>query len=201
MTKKEMKQRMSEILKAPAHECTGKEYDFALDVLKRHHDWSEKSKRQKVRIFTKPATYGTKCFWLVRQDGTATDISYLQALNGKPSNRQDIAKACRHAVKDVIEIARQKVKLGIDRCPYTNEVLTAGNLHIDHYNLKFAELVSYWIELHGEDRLLAEIDPGGDGQMEVKFASQSMANKFVKFHNSNTNLRAVSATANLKILK
>lgn len=201
MTKKEIKQRMSDILKAPIHECKAEEYDFVLSVLKKHHDWRNKSKGQNIRIVTRIATYGTKCFWLVREDGTSTDISYLQALNGKPSSRQDIAKACRNAVKDIIAAARKKVNLGVDRCPYTNEILTAQNLHIDHYNLKFSELVDYWIDLYGEEVLQSKIKPNADGDTEVKFWDQKMISDFIRFHNSNTNLRAVSAEANLKILK
>lgn len=201
MTKKEIKERLSKILSEPEHSITGQEYEFVLSVLQKHHDWDEKSKGQQCRIVTRRAMYGTKCFWLLREDGTSTDISYIQALAGKPTPRQDVIRACRTAVQPVISAFRAKVREGVDRCPFTDEILFAGNIHIDHYNLKFSELVNFWIDHYSVEYLASYVNESKDGDMTCYFTDERLISEFVRYHNANTNLRAVSVYANLKILK
>lgn len=201
MTKKAIKEKLSLILSKPEHYVTGSDYELVLSVLQKHHAWEEKSKNQSCKICTKRAMYGTKCFWLIREDGTQTDISYIQALTGKPTKRLDVIKACRTAIRPVISAVRSKVKEGHDRCPFTGEVLTAGNIHIDHYNLKFSELVNYWIDQYGVDYLHSYVNESKDGDMTCYFTDERLVSEFVRYHNANTNLRAVSVFANLKILK
>ena len=52
-------------------------------------------------------------FWVVRQDGTATDFSYIDAVKGKPKGRpQDFYGACRQAVAlDLIQAKKQAFAL------------------------------------------------------------------------------------------
>lgn len=62
--------------------------------------------------------WSTPCFWVIRQDGTTTDFSYIDAVKGKPKGlSQDFYNACRQAVAlDLIQAKKEAfVKYGDPR--------------------------------------------------------------------------------------
>lgn len=75
-------------------------------------------------------------------------------------------------------------------------------MHIDHYDLTFAELFNLWVNTRDIDYLYSQInDTSKDCETNVYFINQEIIDDFVQHHNSHTHLRAVSKIANLSILR
>lgn len=176
--------------------------DFLLDLFATHPHWEFKKGAGVLFISVEKALFNTKCFWINRIDGTKIHISYNQCLIGKINKTANVKKACRNAVSSEISKIRSVVNFGADTCPFTSEVLTPENTHIDHYDLKFAELFNLWIADKSIDELylLTNYEPQNHN-VDIFFTDKSIASDFLLFHNANTNLRAVSKRANLTLLR
>lgn len=176
--------------------------NFLLNLFSLHPEFEQKQGCGIRNIIILKALYNSKCFGIVRTDGTKTDISYISCIKGKVNKLENIRKACRSAVDMEVYGVRLSVNVGIDRCPFTDEVLTKDNIHIDHYDLKFADLFNKWIQGKDIEQLyLATNYKAEDLSFLTVFTDTDVAEDFRTFHNANTHLRAVSKTANLIILK
>ena len=151
-------------------------------------------------IFVKKSEYGNNCFWIKRLDDSETDISYMKCLN-KSNDIDSIKKACRTAIWPVIRDFKDSIDFTDFTCPFTGEIVTSKNVHIDHYDLKFSELFNVWIKNYELKDLIKAINVSKDGDTTVYFIDENIKNDFIKYHNDNTHLRAVSKKANLTILK
>ena len=180
-------------------ECT---VDFLVgEVLCNHPRWKEKIGCGLDHIEVRNALYGAKGFYIVRTDGTSTDISYRKSIYSSINKREEIMKACRTVVSPIIEMHRNQVRLPFV-CPITGEVVTdKSEVHIDHYDLTFKELFDLWMTGKDEDDLYDRLSVSKtDGCVEVHFDDPILTMDFYQFHNTHTHLRAVSKTANLSVL-
>ena len=114
---------------------TGDDDLFLRDLINLH---SEKGEKIDIGIthFTvgKDRRWGTtRCFYLVRRDGSDTDFSFDNCINGK-NPKQDILDAFRHAVADQIISFKAKAfsleKLLV--CPLDGISLTRETCDVDH---------------------------------------------------------------------
>ena len=176
--------------------------DGLYEIFKSHPHWEEKEGCGIHHFEVRRGLYGEKCFYIVRVDGTSTDISYRKALHSYPTKRADIVKACRTVISPVIENLRNQIKLPFT-CPITGEVITdKSDVHIDHYDLTFKELFDLWIKDKDIDEVYKSIgECRKDGCVEVYFNDPMLAMDFYEFHNPHTHLRAVSKRANLSVLR
>ncbi len=172
------------------------------DILMNHPHWEQKIEDGYDHIEVRKGLYGKKCFYIVRSDGTSTDISYRKAIYSYPTEREEIMKACRTVISPIIEMMRNQIQLPFT-CPVTGEVITdKSNVHIDHYDLTFKELFDLWMKDKDVDKVYQTIgESRKDGCVEVHFNDALLAMDFYQFHNEHTHLRAVSANANETILK
>ena len=119
------------------------------------------------------------------------------------SNRKIIARACRLAVWPEIKEMRDKIKLPFI-CPITGEIIKdKKKIHIDHYDLKFSDLLDKWLENKDIDYILSKIHIEYNRELKKRcyYVDETIENDFIDFHNKNTHLRAVSSHANLFLLK
>lgn len=176
--------------------------DFLVgNVFPTHPDWKKKVGVGIDHLEVRNTRYGNKCFFIIRTDGTITDISYPAAIS--PHNKtKDIMAACRNAVSSMIELFRRSITLPFV-CPVTGEVVTdRSNMHIDHYDLTFKELFDLWMKDKDVDELYRKtLKSNRDDCMDTFFDDEKVILDFIQFHNSHTHLRAVSKTANLSVLK
>ena len=210
MTKKEMKERCQALLKSPPGTVfSGEDHTFLTSVFEGHPDFKARTKAQvfsfQVRM-NNTLGFPSKGFWIIRKDGTASDISYIKALQSnnrslEANKRDDVMKALRAAIAPDIAAFRKTVRFGQDTCPFTGEVLTIGNCHIDHYDKSFIELAEAFIRQFGLDYLFDRLNPSDDGQTATFFIDAFIVKTFRDYHNANTHLRAVSPIANTKILR
>ena len=174
---------------------------FLWSIFEGHENWDIK-RGYGIKYFTveNPSGYKSRCFFILRKDGTKTDISFHQAIT-KRNIMTNFRIACRHAVKPIIDEFKSGIVYGFDRCPINSEILTKKNTHIDHFDLTFEEVFQLWIKKQDLQKLSNSLNEGGDLSTEVFFNDFSLVADFRKFHNEHTHLRAVSKISNTSILR
>lgn len=174
---------------------TDEEYEYLLDILPNHPDWDIKKGNGIKDIVVNKTNYSNKycenrCFYIIRNDDTKIDISYLKAINN-PSNKSIIKKACRDAIRQEIVNVKSKINWGFDKCVISGEILYPHNTEIDHYDYPFNIVVENWINSKNEKMLLDNIVFG-------VFIDNEIIADFVTYHNANTHLRAIIKQENRK---
>lgn len=205
MTKKEKLERCKSILNSGQNVITSaEEFNFLVEIFKAHPYWELKCKGQGIKLIEirQDPTYKTKCFYIVRDNDTCTDISYLSCINPENLKKKDVLKACRRAIEDIKRAFAAKLIFPII-CPIEHiELKSLYDVNIDHYDLDFKELVKIWIDKHGGiENLWQYVCPVKDNSSETFFTSQEIIDDFIDFHNKNTHLRAISKHANLSTRK
>jgi hypothetical protein len=145
--------------------------------------------------------YGGRGFWIIRNDGTVTDFSFVKCIS--PGHAMaDFAKACRTAVADDIIAFKNSVFDGKEHaiCPVSGELIFRDSCHIDHAPPStFDVLVASFAKMHNDPA--GCVRPTHDGETVTRFECEDVAQQFRKFHAENAVLRAVSKYANLSTLR
>lgn len=151
--------------------------------------------------------WSTPGFWVVRQDGKATDFSYIYAVKGQPGGRsKDFYGTCREAIAlDLIRAKKQAfVEYGDDQgrveCELTGVLVTIDDAHLDHAWPYFSHLVSGFRAARGWSRDIPDgvVSAPADGQTTATFIDTSVADAFRAYHHDQAILRILSRTANLQ---
>jgi hypothetical protein len=179
------------------------DFEFLLDIFESHSEWEQKKGCGVENISVGKSPQGTACFFINRIDGTSTDISFTKAIT-KPTSLSKVKSACRFAIKEeVANFRKSNVIYNETKCPITGYVLTPSNTHIDHYDLTFNEMFNLWLaqEEICVEYLIEQIEETKDNDFDTKFKDTDLNIDFIRFHNANCKLRAVSSAANLSILR
>jgi len=148
--------------------------------------------------------YGmTKHFVIHRTDGSTTDVSFIQAIDGK-NVRQDRLVALRTAVDDQILDFRtqcfscQEVYI----CPLRKITVTQDTYHIDHTPPNtFMVLVDNWLKNRNLKISDIEITPSKDNQVISEMINISQKTDWQQYHRANATLRLLSPIGNLSDAK
>jgi hypothetical protein len=177
------------------------EESFLLDLFQQHPEWSLKQGVGVDSICIGNSDFRTRCFVLLRVDGTRTDISFQKCLS-KPSKEQELRQACRMAIRPRIHVFRHAhVVYGVTRCPITGDTLTESNTHIDHYDLTFDAMFRLWMQSQDIEQAYKKLSASADNEYGRRFADPQFAEDFARFHDIHCRLRAVTKEANLSILR
>lgn len=146
--------------------------------------------------------FPVKGFWVVRVDGTDTDFSYVDAINGTPKPpAQEFYHACRNAVSE--DLRREKEKQ-FDRfsnddrmivCDATGVLVGFTDAILSHAFPSFLTLVNEfrvmrgWIEVIPEGTLSASADK----QISTTFVDPRDVAAFKAHHHSRAVLRIVTS--------
>ena len=102
-----------------------------------HFDYPEEKAGSGVKdIIVRKDSYGNRCFYLARKDGTEVDISWTRGLEPKSLKRQDFLSALRQEVRDQIFDFKKSQET---KCAICGDEIN-GNLHVDHL-IPFRDLV------------------------------------------------------------
>jgi len=146
-------------------------------------------------------------FWLVRQDGSETDFSYIDAVKGKPKGRsQDFYGACREAVAlDLIQAKKRAFEEYADdqgrvECELSGKLVTIDEAHLDHAWPYFSHMVSGFRAARGWSKGIPDgiVSQPADGQTKATFIEGVVAEAFRSFHHSQAVLRVLAREANLQ---
>lgn len=145
----------------------------------------------------------TNCFYIIRKDGSFTDISWRACLT--PRNKHELVRrAFRTAiVPQILDFKAYIFGQGTEiRCPYTNDVLTFDNCHIDHtapktFEILYKEYLSN-AGLKEEDIVLTA---SKDMSSTREIADTNIREDWQRFHKNFCVLRPLSQTGNLSHAK
>jgi hypothetical protein len=152
-----------------------------------HPKWNEKTHNGFDGFIIKKNEWNFS-FHVVDKIGIHTPISFNFDI--KETEKHRVIKALRNEVQPIVDEYRNKLVFGVSRCDVTGEILTKTNTHIDHFDLEFRFLAQYFMEKYPN----IEVNKIG-----VKFyiANEDIKDEWIKYHNLNTKLRAVTASFNL----
>ena len=144
---------------------------------------------------------------MVRQDGTATDFSYIWAVKGLPGDRsKDFYGACREAVALDLILAKKRAfaehgdAQGRMECELTGLLVTIDDAHLDHAWPNFSHIVSGFRAARGWSGGIPEgiVSAPADGQTTASFLDSTVADAFRAFHHDQAILRILCRKANLQ---
>jgi hypothetical protein len=151
------------------------------------------------------AIYGTKCFEIVRADGSSTDFSYIACIDGRPSPFQEAVSAMRHEVQgDIMDAKRRYFAKYADNdgrvvCPLSGDKITLEEAHADHAPPHlFAVLAKLFLAVHKIVPDRNTVTPPADNQYVPRLTDRQLADEWRSFHHEQANIRAVKALANLR---
>jgi len=199
MTNKEKTERCRSVL----YKYKGKvedleDIEFLYSIFECHAQWDKKKGCGVDYFYTGKSEYGNSCFFIMRTDGSTTDISFTSAIK-EPSIRSKVFKACRTSIEpEITKFRGRAVIYGKTKCALTGEVLTPQNTHIDHYDLTFIELFDKWLKFTDLETAYSLVTEAKDNECKTYFTNQQIIDDFVRFHNDNTHLRAITKDANLR---
>jgi len=194
-------------------ECTNQEETILLNTFFRlhHPDWYEKTKGEEVLRYEvrDSGAYHTKCLYLVTACYT-TDIGFRGCLKNIPSSESymdfNIKAACRFAIdRAIISPLRKEYEKRIasgeviTSAISSNQITNIRDLHIDHYDKTFNDLVVDFINQEGRVFLYSKINMGEQNSPYTRFVDSEIDARFVSYHNTNTHLRAITKKENLSI--
>ena len=209
-TKSTLEERIRNILHCyrDGQSLSQADFSFMLEVLRWHPDYELKKGVGIKSIITKtnPFYRNTRCFWIIRQDGSDTDFSYLECLKGTPHEHKFI-NACRVAVEPYTQKFKREFFENLNGeqaiCPLTGEPLFFIGSHVDHQAPRtFQQLVKEFVSHYNIDISQVEINTSAvDNTFQDTFADEKTEKLWVDYHNTHAELRIISRNANLRLPK
>ena len=152
-----------------------------------------------VEIYVrKSAHFRNLQFWIKREDGTETDISYPSCIDPrKPID--EIKDACRRAVESIITEYKFKHVYPTISDLSGQYIQCPDDAEVDHYDMDFVELVNNWVSLNGgEEKVHSKKNETEDGSEITEFTDRELVESFIQYHNSHTHLRLITIEENRK---
>lgn len=178
------------------------DYPFMLDLLRRHPDAEQKIGSGASAIYVgETPPYRTRCFFLIREDGSETDFSYLECIRATP-HANKVRLALRAAIEPQILAYKQVAfaAAGWVNCPDTGARLVLATAHVDHRApLTFERLIEMFLAHEGLDFDAIEVIPSADLTYHDELVDPALRARWVQFHQEHARLEIVSATANLSL--
>ncbi len=193
-TKQAVAHRVRGILhESPLGPVRGQDGRF-LQAYFRWHPNPDKRAHEIAEVYVGRSPAGSRCFLLVRHDGTVCDASYkkpLQALTNAPVRKISVVEAMRAAIQDQINEFRA-------HHPDPERAYDTTNYHVDHeYPRTFKRLVEVFLSEQGlefTDIQLVSKDFQAGAELPEPLPSRWRA-----FHAKHARLRLLPREANSKI--
>jgi len=176
----------------------------AMDYYLKMHRWhKQKIGGQFFRIFVDTnKKYNTRGFFIEREDGTRTDFSFYECIYPTKGYRSDFIKAARAAIEnDIIDFRDSYFSFSYNlNCPLCSIEMSKNNSHIDHYPIKFRDLLNNFIILNNIEDFKKITEPENwDNILGVEITDITVKEKWIQYHKEHAKLRAICPKCNLKL--
>lgn len=169
-----------------------------LKFFKYHPEFHNKFKSGfKFFIKRKNKDWGNMCIYIINNQDEEIPISKNFRPNYTETKKDRCLKALRESVQPIINKKRISFSKG-QICEISGvKINSKKDLHIDHHNLDFIDIVIDWMDKYdiSYTNLFDYVEKIGT---KHHITDEKIKNNFIKFHNSNTTLRYVTKDANLK---
>jgi len=178
------------------------DYPFVIDLLQQHPDAAQKIGCGASHIYVaETPAYHTRCFHLVRQDGSETDFSYLECIRATAHDKK-VRQALRYAIAAQIFAYKRAAfdASPIIICPDTGERLAFMTAHVDHRApLTFERLVADFLAAEGLTFEAIDLIPQADLAYRDELADAQLCERWLAYHLAHAELEIISPTANLSL--
>ncbi|MCK5600701.1 DCL family protein [Candidatus Pacearchaeota archaeon] len=205
MTKKEQIRKCQEIRDKykDGEFLKGEDFDFLFSIFRKHRWYADKTKGQAHWFYVDTSKeYKTRCFFIEREDGTTTDFSFYECIYPTKVYRQDFNKAARKAIEqDIINFRNEYFSFSnVLICPLCKSEMSKNNSHIDHYPVKFRDILNDFIKEYGIKDFQTITEPEDwDNINGVEITDSEIKYKWIEYHNSKEKLRAICPNCNLRL--
>ena len=200
-TKKSLKEKCKEILNSYKDGVRLNLFDeeFMIDFFTQLAKSNKLKGLKIVEVYVrKSKKFPNLQFWIKREDGTETDISYLNCISPR-KKIDEISDACRRAVESIITEYKFKHVYPTTSDLSGQSILCPDDAEVDHYDMDFVELVSNWVSLNGgEEKVHSKINETEDGSEKTEFTDRALVESFIQYQNSHTHLRLITVEENRK---
>jgi hypothetical protein len=177
---------------------TGADAELLTALIAMHPRAAEKIDNGIRACPVQPAGRGTRCFHIVRVDGTSIDFSYKTALSGDASHPALVRRAMRASIDRQIAEYRRKAFADCPThvCPISgNELRNNPDTHVDH-TIPFIDIAdTFAVAMNGYNNIDVHhsVQPGMPGPQ----LTSPTREEFQAFHKATAKLRLLHAAANL----
>jgi hypothetical protein len=205
--KTELKEKCKTILyKYPKNsELKGNDLLLLKEVLSLHENYELKTKGLSYTIYVRPCPINPKNnqFYVVREDGSDTDFSYVKAITSNTTKSSRIKKILRDSINLQTIIYKDKyfkenAVNGYVICAETGLKIKKKESHLDHYPTQFDEIVKMWVDANSVKSEDIDIYYLGDNTTCWKMENQELLQKFIKLHEEVATYRVVLNKVNLQ---
>jgi len=185
-------------------EVDSKHEQFLLELFGYHDEWEDKTRDGWTGFeVDRAGEKHTKCFYIMRPDGSREDISWGYAVRCIPTGRQKMSNQLRWFKAG----ARAEIESQIQRfretrtdmdgiCPVLSVPLRTIKCHVDHTPPDtFEQILRDFCDEQAVDPVTVDVD-SRDGIVPY-FRDCALAERWHHYHEQRANLRTVSRTANL----
>lgn len=143
-------------------------------------------------------------FWVVRIDKTATDFSYVKAVEGTAkSQSQEFYDACHNAVsRDLLHMKQRQFDYfanadGEIECDITGQLVVYADANLNHANPPFGAIVNGFRKLKGWELAFppGTLTTSKDAQLSTRFSDDALAREFRDYHHNLAVLRIVAKSS------
>ncbi len=192
--KKALTERVRHILhQSPLGPVHGQDGRF-LRAFFRWHPNPAKRAHELAEVRIGRSELGSRCFLLVRRDGTVCDASYkkpLQALTNLPVRKISVVQAMRAAIQDQINEFRA-------HHPDPERAYDTTNWQVDHeYPRTFKRLVEVFLSEQGLE--FNDIEPASKDFQAGAELPEPLSSRWSEFHRKHARLRLLPREVNSKI--
>jgi hypothetical protein len=174
-------------------------------LLERHPNYVTKIGCGVDHFGVEKTQHGTKCFRVVRVDGSNTDFSYPKCIAGRsPSRKQEVSAAFRQVVRFDLYRARDAFFAehsdaeGCVTCAESGQRLERVQAHMDHRPpMTFEVIVTTFLAHQGLSPESVDVTTGQDNQVSPEITDKSLCEAFRSYHSRVARLDFVKSTINL----
>lgn len=174
-------------------------------LLERHPEFNDKHGSGIERFGIRNALYGTRCFEVIRTDGSCTDFSFNSCIEGKrPTHLNEAIAALRAEVtEDILQKKRDWFRRhgnadGKVPCAISGGLITIEEAHADHAPPRtFGTLAIAFLAARGIAPDASFVTPPADNQYMPRIVDKSVAQDWRVYHHSLAVIRIVAKKSNL----
>jgi Protein of unknown function (DUF3223) len=159
----------------------------------RHPETLEKIGSGIERIEVRAASHGTRCFWIVRSDGTEVDFSFVTAMNGQPSRKAGASAAMREEISGQVSAYRRSQPQTV-QCSICGSPTERDSAFVTYLNPTFEQMAQQFADEHGGWEALPEVAIGAYGR---QLADRGIAEEWQSLHRAKARLSLTHPRCNL----
>jgi hypothetical protein len=174
-------------------------------LLERHHEYKLKVGTGVDHFSVMLTEHGTTCFRIERNDGSGTDFSFYQCVEGRaPSRKQEVSQAFREVVRIELYGIRDNILAqntdedGLIACAATKERVSPNDTQIDHRPpMNFEVIVTTFLGGRGLSVDDVPITSSRDDQVKPKITDNKLTEEFQLYHRRVATVDLVKTRVNL----